>query len=93
MAEKGKPVRIYHASPGKSSTPTVRGSYRIYRRQPGTNSHGMLHSAYFTGGYAVHGYPSVPNYPASHGCIRVPNGNARDIDAFIRLGMRIFVYR
>lgn len=22
--------------------------------------------------YGLHGYPSVPNYPASHGCIRVP---------------------
>jgi lipoprotein-anchoring transpeptidase ErfK/SrfK len=22
--------------------------------------------------YGIHGYPSVPNYPASHGCIRVP---------------------
>jgi lipoprotein-anchoring transpeptidase ErfK/SrfK len=27
---------------------------------------------YFTGGYAVHGNPSVPPYPASHGCVRVP---------------------
>jgi lipoprotein-anchoring transpeptidase ErfK/SrfK len=27
---------------------------------------------YFTGGYAVHGNPSVPAYPASHGCVRVP---------------------
>ena len=28
---------------------------------------------YFYGGYAIHGNPSVPPYPASHGCIRVPN--------------------
>lgn len=27
---------------------------------------------YFTGGYAIHGNPSVPPYPASHGCVRVP---------------------
>jgi lipoprotein-anchoring transpeptidase ErfK/SrfK len=26
---------------------------------------------YFNGGVAVHGYPSVPAYPASHGCVRV----------------------
>ena len=28
---------------------------------------------YFYGGYAIHGNPSVPPYPASHGCVRVPN--------------------
>jgi peptidoglycan hydrolase-like protein with peptidoglycan-binding domain len=27
---------------------------------------------YFNGGIAVHGYPEVPDYPASHGCVRVP---------------------
>ena len=40
----------------------------------------MLHPNYFIGGYAIHGYP-VPNYPASHGCIRVPIPNALQIDA------------
>jgi lipoprotein-anchoring transpeptidase ErfK/SrfK len=92
LAEKGRPVRIYHASPGKPSTPTVRGSFRVYRRSPGTNSHGMLHSAYFIRGYAVHGYPSVPTYPASHGCVRVPNPNARSIYNWFTMGTRIDVY-
>jgi lipoprotein-anchoring transpeptidase ErfK/SrfK len=27
---------------------------------------------YFKGGFAIHGYPSVPAYPASHGCVRIP---------------------
>jgi lipoprotein-anchoring transpeptidase ErfK/SrfK len=26
---------------------------------------------YFVGGIAVHGSPSIPGYPASHGCVRV----------------------
>ena len=26
---------------------------------------------FFKGGAAVHGAPKVPNYPASHGCVRV----------------------
>ena len=29
---------------------------------------------YFNGGIAVHGYPSVPSTPASHGCVRVTLG-------------------
>lgn len=28
---------------------------------------------YFNGGIAVHGAPSIPTYPASHGCARVSN--------------------
>ena len=53
----------------------------------------MVHSSYFIGGYAIHGYFSVPNFPASHGCLRVPIPNARDIFNQISLGERIFVYR
>ena len=33
----------------------------------------LLDPMYFVGGYAIHGNPSVPPYPASHGCVRVPN--------------------
>ena len=92
LAERGRPVRIYHASPGKPSTPTVRGTFRVYRRSPGTNSHGMVHSAYFIRGYAVHGYASVPAFPASHGCVRVPIPNARSIYDWMTMGTRIDVY-
>jgi hypothetical protein len=93
LADKGRAWRTYHASSGKPSTPTVFGTFHFYRKQPGTNAHGMVHSNYFIGGYAIHGYASVPNYAASHGCIRVPIPNARDIYNHISLGETIFVYR
>ena len=93
LADRGRPRNVYHASSGKPSTPTVFGSFRFYRKEPGTNSHGMVHSNYFIGGYAIHGYPSVPTYPASHGCIRIPIPNALSVDRQIEIGERIFVYR
>jgi hypothetical protein len=93
LAARGRPWRVYHASSGKPSTPTVFGSFRFYSKTPGYNSHAMYFSNYFIGGYAVHGYAGVPNYPASHGCIRVPIPNAVDIYRHISLGERIFVYR
>jgi len=93
LADHGKPYRAYHVSSGKPSTPTVFGSYRFYRKQPGTNSHGMVHSSYFIGGYAIHGYASVPNYPASHGCLRVPIPNALSIYNWIDLGDPIYTYQ
>jgi hypothetical protein len=93
IARNGRPWRTHHASSGKPSTPTVFGTFRFYRKQPGTNSHGMVDSNYFIGGYAIHGYPSVPLYPASHGCIRVPIPQAAGIDRAIDLGDVIYVYR
>jgi hypothetical protein len=84
---------VYVTSSGKPSTPTILGTFRFYRKQPGTNSHGMVDSSYFIGGYAIHGYSSVPTYAASHGCIRVPIPNARSIYDWVKMGDRIFVYR
>jgi peptidoglycan hydrolase-like protein with peptidoglycan-binding domain len=93
LARGGRPYRTYHTSSGAPATPTVFGSYRFYLQTPGTNSHGMVHSSYFIGGYAIHGYASVPSYPASHGCLRVPIPNALSIFNWIDVGDPIFTYR
>ena len=93
LAKHGRSWRTYHASSGKPSTPTVFGRFRFYSKTPGTNSHGMVNSNYFIGGYAIHGYASVPPYAASHGCIRIPIPNSAQVYNWIPLGMRIFVYR
>lgn len=56
------------------STPT--GRFTVYRQIDGYHQSplGVLYRPrYVVGGVAVHGYPSVPPYPASHGCIRVIN--------------------
>ena len=93
LARGGRAERIYHSSSGTIVTPTVYGTYSFYRKQPGTNAKGMVHSNYFIRGYAIHGYKSVPNYPASHGCLRVPIPNSLSISRWIALGDRIAVYR
>ncbi|CAA9519562.1 MAG: hypothetical protein AVDCRST_MAG13-3287, partial [uncultured Solirubrobacteraceae bacterium] len=89
----GKVERIYPTSSGAPVSPTVLGSFRFYRKDPGTNALGMVHSSYFIRGYAIHGYASVPTYPASHGCLRVPVPDALAIFRWVRLGGRIDVYR
>jgi hypothetical protein len=90
---RGRLFRVLHASTGAGGTPTVLGGFRVYMKTPGTNARGMLHSNYFIGGYAIHGYPSVPVYPASHGCVRIPNPNARFVNRWLKLGDRVDVYR
>ncbi len=93
LAQNGRPYRTYHTSSGKPSTPTVFGQYRFYLKTPGTNSHGMVDSNYFIGGYAIHGYADVPAYAASHGCLRVPIPNAAQIYNWVDLGDQIFLYQ
>jgi hypothetical protein len=54
---------------------TPNGTHEIFRQIDGwrTSNLGRLYRPkYFTtGGHAIHGYTSVPPYPASHGCVRV----------------------
>jgi hypothetical protein len=83
--------RIYHISSGAPATPTILGRFRVYLKTPGTNAKGMVHSSYFQGGYAVHGYPSVPPYNASHGCLRVPIPDAWSIYNWLRFGTVVWV--
>lgn len=60
---------------GVAITPT--GDFRVYRVADQARYEGTLGTMYrprfFQGGVAVHGASSVPNYPASHGCVRVTN--------------------
>lgn len=70
LTKGDKPFAIYPVSTGKPSTPTVAGHYTFYRREPGYNGEGMYYSFYWHNGYAVHGYAEVPDYAASHGCVR-----------------------
>lgn len=92
LAEGDKAVRIYHISSGASATPSDRGHYRFYRRQPGYNALRMYYSTYYNRGEAIHGYSSVPTGPASHGCIRTPISDAVSIYNWVQLGMDIYVY-
>lgn len=92
FAKGDKPVAIYPISSGKSSTPTVTGHFEFIRTEPGYNSHGMYYSWYFYGGYAVHGYNSVPDYPASHGCLRTFISDQPEVYNRIFYGEDIFIW-
>ncbi len=91
--EPGGRVRtIYTLSSGKPSTPTVVGRFQVYSKEAGVNAKGMVDSNYFIRGYAIHGYPEVPTYAASHGCLRVPIPDAPAIFAWVQDGTPVDVY-
>jgi hypothetical protein len=93
VERRGRVRRVYTMSSGKPSTPSPLGSFRVYEKTAGTNARGMVDSTYFIGGFAIHGYPEVPVYAASHGCLRIPIPNAPAVFAWVRIGYRVDVYR
>jgi lipoprotein-anchoring transpeptidase ErfK/SrfK len=71
------------------------GRFAVYRKVGGFDPSplGTLYDPlYFTGGYAIHGNPSVPPYPASHGCVRVPMWVAPQLYKTIPYGETVYVY-
>lgn len=83
-------------SSGRRGRETPSGSYRarskslmhysrLYDNAP------MPYSVQFSGNYFIHGFSSVPRYPASHGCIRVPMGAAREFYQWVEPGTPVRV--
>lgn len=92
FAKGRKPYAIFPIASGKASTPTILGTYRFYWKDPGYNSLGMYYSSYFIRGYAIHGYASVPDYPASHGCLRTFISDQPRIFRMTQIGMPIYTF-
>ena len=78
------------------------GKYAVYRKGSpscksskyplGKGGAPMPYCMHFKGGYAIHGSPHVPNYNASHGCIRVPPSDAAWLSHnFVKPGTQVIV--
>ncbi len=83
---------IFPISSGKPSTPTILGNFQIYYKEPEYTSDGMYFSSFFHGGYAIHGYDPAPDYPASHGCMRLPIVDAIPAYGWTRVGQWVDTY-
>ena len=101
----GVPLRILPISSGSGEffteggetrqaiTPT--GRFKVFRKIEGWRKSplGLLYYPnYFYGGVAIHGNPSVPAHPASHGCIRIPMFASREFSEIATIGMVVIVY-
>jgi peptidoglycan hydrolase-like protein with peptidoglycan-binding domain len=78
---------------GIATTPT--GAFRFSWRWPGWRESrlGKLYNpVYFTSsGIAIHGSTSVPTYPASHGCVRIPMHIAEYFPDLVDSGDAVYV--
>jgi hypothetical protein len=86
----------------KRSCRTPSGTYRVIseggpgcrssRYPVGKGGAPMPYCMFFSKYYAIHGSPDVPNYNASHGCVRVPPADARWLNQnFVTVGTKVIV--
>lgn len=74
---------------------TPRGRFRIESKIAGWRKSplGLLYYPnYFSGGLAIHGNPSVPQTPQSHGCIRIPMYAAEEMSRLLPIGTIVLIY-
>jgi lipoprotein-anchoring transpeptidase ErfK/SrfK len=95
MVEDGEVVRAVHASTGAPGWSTPEGDFEVYTKVLYSWSVPfqvwMPYAAYFRGGIATHQSPDVPSYPASHGCVRLPEGEAERVYRFVDVGTPVAV--
>jgi len=86
----GRVVLIVATSTGATGN-TPLGVWHVYRKVPGFDWV-LYYPNYFLRGFAVHGYPDVPPYPASHGCSRIPMWVATTVYGLMPPGSAVYVY-
>jgi peptidoglycan hydrolase-like protein with peptidoglycan-binding domain len=98
VIRNGRTKRAIHVSTGISepSTITSAGTFQVFRKEVNSWSvpfqQWLPYASYFFQGIAFHEYPSVPPYPASHGCVRVPAPEAKWLYRFAKLGTAVIVH-
>jgi hypothetical protein len=90
LVRGGKVALVVATSTGATGNTPV-GRWHVYRKVTGFDWV-LYYPNYFLRGFAVHGYPDVPPYPASHGCARIPMWVARTVYAQIAMGSEVIVY-
>ena len=91
FVRKGKVKWILHTSTGAGGA-THDGVYRVHRKIAGYSGGRLYYPSYFDGLRAIHGWPEVPTYPASHGCARIPMWAATWAHDKAPMGMQVRVY-
>jgi len=96
LVKGGRTKRAIHISAGAPGTETPSGRYEVFRKELESWSvpfqTWLPYASYFNNGIAFHGYPEVPVFPASHGCVRVPAPEAPGVYRFAAIGTAVVVY-
>ena len=91
MVKDGKVTAVLHTSTGANGA-TRDGTFHVYRKLAGYSPNRLYYPSYFDGLRALHGWPEVPTYNASHGCARLPMWSATWVYGKTDIGTTIHVY-
>ncbi len=94
QVRNGRPTMVIHISSGATGN-TPAGRHKVQWKGnwvPSLYGSLLYKSMAFQGAYAIHGYPSVPTVPASHGCVRVPMWIAATLYRRSPVGTPVYVY-
>jgi len=81
--QNGGTTRTFHCSTGREGYRTPKGKFTVYAKERHAISYKygntpMPFTLWFhSAGYGIHSSTSVPNYPASHGCVRLKYEDAK----------------
>ena len=89
--EDGDITNVLHVSTGAGGL-THDGAFRVRAKIAGFSPNRLYYPSYFDGYRALHGWPEVPTYPASHGCVRIPYWNARWVYGLADYGTPVVIY-
>jgi hypothetical protein len=92
FCKDGKVAITIPVSTGSASVGIVTpsGTYNVFIKTLEISP--LYHPMAITWAIAIHGYPKVPTYPASHGCIRTQNWDQDVIYPLVDLGTKVYVY-
>lgn len=91
MVKDGKVTGVLHVSTGAGNA-TRDGTFHVYRKLAGYSPNRLYYPSYFDGLRALHGWPDVPTYNASHGCARLPMWSATWVYGKADIGTTVHVY-
>jgi lipoprotein-anchoring transpeptidase ErfK/SrfK len=91
----GRVIRTIHVSTAGPGHVTPTGHWHVYAKYRMSWSN-LFHvwlpwASYVVGGDAMHSFASVPGYPASHGCIRIPAPEARWVYGKAPVGTPVWI--
>lgn len=95
VRDKGFVERTIHTSTGATDN-TPDGDFSIIRKEINSWDYKfkifLPYASYFFEGFALHEYPDVPQYPASHGCVRLQHAYAPIVWDFAHMGTPVVLY-
>jgi L,D-transpeptidase catalytic domain len=89
--EDGDITNVLHVSTGAGGL-TRDGAFSIRAKIAGFSPNRLYYPSYFDGYRALHGWPEVPTYAASHGCVRIPYWNAKWVYGLADYGTPVVIY-